>query len=1174
MKQIIVILLFASMAMSSIGASEQVVVQAQTDGSLIVDLFFPPVEVTNLKLYPSGSGPTGMNVDRVSMEGVRSLGHPGEPVLPVYPVTLLLPQWRELTRVDIISCERKKRSGRYVVEPGQPEFPFSMTGPFPVLGPKSSVYESRNPYPANLIENVMTQYCRGYRLCCFNLRPVVFNPREGMLTVCSHMRVRVVTRPAGKKSADIVPCRAIESDRKWVRRKVLNPEQVDTYQKEKLCGSTPLSGSRDDNPYVIVTAESFVAGFQLLAEHKTAHGIPGTIVTMEWIEENYGGYDRAEKLRNFIIDAYAHWNTQYVLLGGDDDRTDVGGESGDFIVPRRDFYCTVGTAEDEAIPADMYFACLDGTFNYDGDSRWAESTDGINGGEVDWFSEVAVGRACVDSEDEVHGFVNFLIAYENMDPDMSLYMKHAVMVGEWLWEGEESYGGDFKDEIMNGSSAHGYTTAGFPDDWTVDTLYDRDADWYAWDMVDLINSNSVHIFNHLGHSEPDYCMRITIDRLESEIHNSIGFFVYSQGCYCGSFDNRTTSGSTLPYDCVLEHHTTGEKGAFAFIGNSRYGWGSTISTDASSQYYDRQFFDAIFGEGIKELGPANQDSKEDNVGYLAFNANRWCGYELNLFGDPQTPLGGNASQTGEIRLDRTIYGNHVPMNITVKDRGLNADMNSVETVDVTAESASGDVEVVRLTETGANSSVFVGSIEVAAGGSEPGNRRLEAEDGMALTVHYVDADDGQGGSDIDKTASATVDFIPPSVAEVAVVQITDTQATITFSTSEIAKCRIEYGPEFPLDNISPWDPFGSNHSITINEMESCLYYFFAVVATDIGGNTTTDCASGLYYRFATGEKEILLNEPLDSDPGWTTDGDWAFGMPSGAGGSAGSPDPTSGFTGMNVYGYNLDGDYQPNMHETEYLMTAAVDCRNKSGTTLEFEGWLGVEKNNYDHASIQISTDGSGGWETIWENPSGSLDGGVWTCWSFDISEIADNAEQVFIRWGMGPTDSSVNYCGWNIDDIQIVSFQTCDPGPTPTPRPTFTPTATAPPSTATPTQTPTATGNIHIDLELTHDIYHAGLPFTLTCEISNPGPPVTLEEYILLDIHGIYFFWPEWSPEPDSRMTALDGYATNAETILDFIWPEGSFGEEIGLYFWAALLKPKTTTVIGNIDHVAFGYR
>jgi len=51
-------------------------------------------------------------------------------------------------------------------------------------------------------------------------------------------------------------------------------------------------------------------------------------------------------------------------------------------------------------------------------------------------------------------------------------------------------------------------------------------------------------------------------------------------------------------------------------------------------------------------------------------------------------------------------------------------------------------------------------------------------------------------------------------------------------------------------------------------------------------------------------------EPLDDDPGWTTQGQWAFGPPQGAGGTVlGHPDPATGATGQNVYGVNLEGDY-------------------------------------------------------------------------------------------------------------------------------------------------------------------------------------------------------------------------------------------------------------------------
>ena len=59
-----------------------------------------------------------------------------------------------------------------------------------------------------------------------------------------------------------------------------------------------------------------------------------------------------------------------------------------------------------------------------------------------------------------------------------------------------------------------------------------------------------------------------------------------------------------------------DHGAFAFIGNSRYCRGSTSNTNGASQRFDRQFWDAVFGEWITRIGMANADSKEDNVGLI------------------------------------------------------------------------------------------------------------------------------------------------------------------------------------------------------------------------------------------------------------------------------------------------------------------------------------------------------------------------------------------------------------------------------------------------------------------------------------------------------------------------------------------------------------------------------
>lgn len=163
--------------------------------------------------------------------------------------------------------------------------------------------------------------------------------------------------------------------------------------------------------------------------------------------------------------------------------------------------------------------------------------------------------------------------------------------------------------------------------------------------------------------------------------------------------------------------------------------------------------------------------------------------------------------------------------------------------------------------------------------------------------------------------------------------------------------------------------------------------------------------------------EAFYSFPLNEDPGWSVEGSWAFGQPTGNG--THNRDPNSGYTGANVYGYNLAGDYTINMEETLYLTTPALDCSNLVLTELRFRRWLGVEGSQFDHAGIEVSHDGQD-WVTIWGNAALSLGEFAWSYAVYDISAVADGRDTVYIRWGMGPTDDSVTYPGWNLDDIQV----------------------------------------------------------------------------------------------------------------------------------------------------------
>lgn len=160
--------------------------------------------------------------------------------------------------------------------------------------------------------------------------------------------------------------------------------------------------------------------------------------------------------------------------------------------------------------------------------------------------------------------------------------------------------------------------------------------------------------------------------------------------------------------------------------------------------------------------------------------------------------------------------------------------------------------------------------------------------------------------------------------------------------------------------------------------------------------------------------QLVHSFPLDANPGWTTEGQWAFGQPLGSGSH--DHDPTSGHTGDNVYGYNLDGNYVNGMPAYS-LTTMAIDCSRISATQLRFYRWLGVE--HYDHATIAVSNDGTT-WTTVWDSVGLTYSDAAWTLQTYDIGPLADGQPAVYVRWGMGPTDSSVTYPGWNIDDVEI----------------------------------------------------------------------------------------------------------------------------------------------------------
>ena len=413
------------------------------------------------------------------------------------------------------------------------------------------------------------------------------------------------------------------------------------------------------------------------------------------------------------------------------------------------------------------------------------------------------------------------------------------------------------------------------------------------------------------------------------------------------------------------------------------------------------------------------------------NTNWWDGSASGLNINTISPLGNTMTFTfgdpaqpdGTVTLDNEYYSDNDTITITVADSDLKGNGTQAVTLDT---SGGNDYEVLTLNETGSSTGIFTGSVPTAPGPVTQEDLTLQVSNGETITVRYIDADDGSGGIDVEKTDTAVVDLSPPGFAGIALANAGDGQVTVLWAAASDPAGPITYNIYRAITQG------GQNFNNPLDSTEELSYidgsavngtkYFYVVRATDSVGNEETNTVEA---SAVPQEPVVLYSFPLDTDPLWTTEAQWAFGQPTGGGGEYGSPDPTSGYTGSNVLGYNLNGDYENDLSPTKYLTMTALDCRDTTGIKLRFRRWLGVEQPLYDHAYIEVSNNGTS-WQVIWENGVEVTDSS-WSLVEYDISSVADNQQTVYIRWGIGTTDSSWRYCGWNIDDIEILGITAFD---------------------------------------------------------------------------------------------------------------------------------------------------
>jgi hypothetical protein len=568
---------------------------------------------------------------RVLFPATMQAGKPGEPSYPFQGIQALLPPGESVSRIRILRDDWRILGGSHRLYPAQAPVPgIEIGGMKPRFLYDAAAYQVDTwVYPPDA--QFTTHYLRGHAIASGAVSPVGYRPSSGEVGYYGTIDVVIETSSNREAREALDLLRTDPETRDRVSKLVANPSALAQYESVPA----PLRDPTDSFEYLIITTQDYADDFFPLGDFYTRRGMRTSIMTVEDIMTGYGGLDAADKIRNAIKDKYINNSITHVLLAGDWD----GGPSDPKIVPYRGLYCQAHSSQiitDTNIPADLYFAALDGNWNADGDALWGEP------GEDDPYSELGVGRAPVDAPGEIAAFINKTIMYQ--ESPVATEVRNALLLGEKLWDNPLTYGDDELEQLIGTCSNHGFTTTGIPPDFTIVKKYDRVATWNGNDVIAEVNGGT-NWLAHAGHSNQAYVMRMGRNSISDDVFTNDGIassfpIMNSTGCYAASFDNRGVGGLYEWADCIAEQMITINHCAVAFIGNSRYGWFDEGSTNGPSNHLQREFYDAIFTEGLTTLGAANERSKDETVPFLDLpgewepGAVRWCFYTLNLLGDP------------------------------------------------------------------------------------------------------------------------------------------------------------------------------------------------------------------------------------------------------------------------------------------------------------------------------------------------------------------------------------------------------------------------------------------------------------------------------------------------------------------------------------------------------------
>jgi Subtilase family len=224
----------------------------------------------------------------------------------------------------------------------------------------------------------------------------------------------------------------------------------------------------------------------------------------------------------------------------------------------------------------------------------------------------------------------------------------------------------------------------------------------------------------------------------------------------------------------------------------------------------------------------------------------------------------NCSSAGIVGMGGNLFSCVGSTGVQVVDCDLNTSDDIIDTVDVLIDSDSnlGGPLLLTLVETAPEAATFTGSFSFA---DTMGTADIVVSEGDTMSVTYVDADDGNGNTNVVVIASATIDCTPPAIKSVSVSNIEPRSAVANVTLDEPSTVTVNYGTSmFALNDSVTSGSLSTSHAVNISGLTDQTTYFFAVDFEDQAGNMDTDDNGGAGYTFTTPDIPDFFTEEFTS----------------------------------------------------------------------------------------------------------------------------------------------------------------------------------------------------------------------------------------------------------------------------------------------------------------------